>query len=426
MQIRNGRLKASLAVTVMLAGCYAAVDDSGMEMASSMPDAEVGGREEALLAGCDDTLLVNEYLVSPNGQYRLYMQGDGNLVLRNVATQRALWASGTNGKSAIKLVLQTDGNLVLYTASGTPVWSTATVGQSSDSLRVNDNGSLVLYAGSTVVWSANGSSSLSTNATANSQLCSADPGTIIDACPNDATKTVPGLCGCGIPESNTNCSASVKRSSFTWSGASVDYVLHAAQTNWSGNNSDGVRSTPAKSGDFEIVSFGASHGGDTSTNVNTYFDRTRMVNQGFQPIAVRGETDKKAEMWVRKNSGQRIINVPFDATAYSFLAIDGNDVQLSLSAVTSASRESAGQPYQISTSSGTGLKILTVFSDDSVELLNVGNGTALYQTWGFGDGDGFAVVLYPPSATPPSSITVRRYDSGGFQYVALMSTFPKQ
>ena len=106
--------------------------------------------------------------------------------------------------------------------------------------------------------------------------------------------------------------------------------------------------------------------------------------------------------------------------------LDGRDVQLALGSVTSANNESAGQPYRINVSSGTGLKVLAVFSDDAVELLNVGDGTALYQTWGVGDGDGFAVVVYEPGSTPPPSITVRRYDSGGLQYVAFMSTFPRQ
>ncbi len=59
------------------------------------------------------TLAPNQYLESANKTYRFYLQGDGNLVLRDMNTSQAKWASGTNGKNGVKLVLQGDGNLVL-------------------------------------------------------------------------------------------------------------------------------------------------------------------------------------------------------------------------------------------------------------------------------------------------------------------------
>jgi hypothetical protein len=68
--------------------------------------------KDTLNAG--ERLLANQYLQSLNGSYKLYLQGDGNLVLRNAASS-ALWASGTNGKGAVRLEMQGDGNLVLRT-----------------------------------------------------------------------------------------------------------------------------------------------------------------------------------------------------------------------------------------------------------------------------------------------------------------------
>jgi hypothetical protein len=65
----------------------------------------------------DETLTTGEWLESSNGQYRFYLQGDCNLVLGNQQTGEALWASGTNGQGGTRLVLQRDGNLVLYTAT---------------------------------------------------------------------------------------------------------------------------------------------------------------------------------------------------------------------------------------------------------------------------------------------------------------------
>ncbi|GGN60141.1 hypothetical protein GCM10010112_16070 [Actinoplanes lobatus] len=56
-------------------------------------------------------------------------QGDGNLVVYAGSPTggpvRPLWASGTNGRGPGELVMQNDGNLVLYAAGG-PTWSSRT------------------------------------------------------------------------------------------------------------------------------------------------------------------------------------------------------------------------------------------------------------------------------------------------------------
>src|SRR5262249_19107724 len=68
--------------------------------------------------------------ISPNaraaGSGRLVMQGDGNLVMYGSHGQ-ALWSAGTNGTgSANQVVLQADGNLVVYNVGGAAVWSSRT------------------------------------------------------------------------------------------------------------------------------------------------------------------------------------------------------------------------------------------------------------------------------------------------------------
>lgn len=106
--------------------------------------------KDTLAAG--ERLLANQYLQSINGSYRLYLQGDGNLVLRNAAST-ALWSSATNGKGAVRLDLQGDGNLVLYTASGQAVWATGTNGKGANRAILQDNGNFVLYTASNLsVW----------------------------------------------------------------------------------------------------------------------------------------------------------------------------------------------------------------------------------------------------------------------------------
>lgn len=107
------------------------------------------------------TLQPGERYYADNGNYVLVMQGDGNLVLYNgarkpvwasntnghngafatmqtdgnfvvyadQARQHALWATGTNGSGASEFAFQGDGNLVVYTPYGTPVWSSGSVGK---------------------------------------------------------------------------------------------------------------------------------------------------------------------------------------------------------------------------------------------------------------------------------------------------------
>ena len=103
----------------------------------------------------NEQLLANQYLQSNNGSYKLYMQGDGNLVLRNAASS-AIWSSKTNGKGAVRLTMQSDGNLVLYTSASKAVWATGTNGKGANRATLRDDGNFVLYTASNQsVWSTN-------------------------------------------------------------------------------------------------------------------------------------------------------------------------------------------------------------------------------------------------------------------------------
>lgn len=95
--------------------------------------------ERTLLA--DETLYAGQGLWSPNGQYVLTMQGDGNLVL--YGPTGALWASNTSG-SANRAVMQGDGNFVVY-AGSQAVWSSGTDGRRRSFLSVRDDGNVVIY-----------------------------------------------------------------------------------------------------------------------------------------------------------------------------------------------------------------------------------------------------------------------------------------
>ncbi|GAA2875409.1 hypothetical protein Acy02nite_76740 [Actinoplanes cyaneus] len=83
-------------------------------------------------------------LRSANGQYTLWMQADGNLVLYDVrgATPKAVWVQG--GQKAYRLSVQHDGNLVLYDYADRPLWATGSQGRGDSTLRLGDDGALVL------------------------------------------------------------------------------------------------------------------------------------------------------------------------------------------------------------------------------------------------------------------------------------------
>ncbi len=103
----------------------------------------------------NEGLLANQYLQSNNGSYKLYLQGDGNVVLRNAASS-SLWASGTNGKGGTRLTMQDDGNLVLYTSAGKAVWATGTNGKYATHATLQDDGNFrVLTSSNQSVWATN-------------------------------------------------------------------------------------------------------------------------------------------------------------------------------------------------------------------------------------------------------------------------------
>ncbi|MDI1435954.1 matrixin family metalloprotease [Polyangium sorediatum] len=93
---------------------------------------------------------------SCDGRFQLKYQSDGNLVLYMGSSP--LWATGTNGAGGDRVLMQEDGNLVIYNASGHPVWATNTPGTSNRyaNLAVQNDGNVVLYrTGGGVAWASN-------------------------------------------------------------------------------------------------------------------------------------------------------------------------------------------------------------------------------------------------------------------------------
>jgi hypothetical protein len=103
----------------------------------------------------EQSLGINESLQSPSGQFSLVLQEDGNLVLYDQANQ-PLWATETDGQAVARATMQGDGNLVLYSPEGAPVWASDTYGNDGAFLVVQDDSNLVIYtAENTPLWATN-------------------------------------------------------------------------------------------------------------------------------------------------------------------------------------------------------------------------------------------------------------------------------
>ncbi|GIF18205.1 hypothetical protein BJ973_008832 [Actinoplanes tereljensis] len=108
----------------------------------------IGYRQQILEAaganvlGKNQTLQEAEGLRSSDGSYRLWMQSDGNFVLYHEATP--VWWTDTSGRPGSSVVMQADGNLVIYRADGLAIWASNTSGSAVDRLVLLDNGDLVL------------------------------------------------------------------------------------------------------------------------------------------------------------------------------------------------------------------------------------------------------------------------------------------
>ncbi|WP_411284813.1 N-acetylmuramoyl-L-alanine amidase [Lapillicoccus sp.] len=94
-------------------------------------------------------------VLSPDGAYRLYMQGDGNLVIYD-SSGKYRWASFTNVPGGY-LSTQADGNVVIYDSEDNlPLW-TAGVYSPGAQLQMQNDGNLVLYSRSgAALWDSKG------------------------------------------------------------------------------------------------------------------------------------------------------------------------------------------------------------------------------------------------------------------------------
>jgi hypothetical protein len=82
-------------------------------------------------------------VTSCDGRFTLVIQSDGNLVLYQAGVG-AIWANYVFGSGHV-LAMQTDGHLVVYNSGGQPVWYTGTNGNNGAMLFVQNDGNVVIY-----------------------------------------------------------------------------------------------------------------------------------------------------------------------------------------------------------------------------------------------------------------------------------------
>ena len=104
---------------------------------------------DRLLPG--QTLRPNQFLLSPNGQFMLTYQSDGNLVVYDKAL-KAIWNSRTAYGYPGQFVMQHDGNAALYGQFGTLAWHTDTDGNPGAWCVIQNDGNFVVYLGSRALW----------------------------------------------------------------------------------------------------------------------------------------------------------------------------------------------------------------------------------------------------------------------------------
>lgn len=92
-------------------------------------------------------LNAGDYIKSPDSRYTLVMQDDGNLVLYS-ADGAPIWNSGTAGHPGSYAVMQSDGNFVVYNSGNGPLWWSGTWGQGASTLKLQSDGNLVVYRNS--------------------------------------------------------------------------------------------------------------------------------------------------------------------------------------------------------------------------------------------------------------------------------------
>jgi hypothetical protein len=107
-------------------------------------------------------LFRGQQLTSCNGTFEWKLSNDGDLTLYQRQPFMSGWMEtsfygpyAVGSSLASRLIMQEDGNVVLYDMAGSPLWWSNTYGWLNSSLRLTDDGNLIVYSpGNQVLWEA--------------------------------------------------------------------------------------------------------------------------------------------------------------------------------------------------------------------------------------------------------------------------------
>lgn len=102
-------------------------------------------------------LNLGQGIISPNGEFCLWLKPDGDLEL-NYKNGRRLWNSGTAGKPGVdSVILNKVGTLIVYASKEKrSLWQSQDTSKYSDALNaelvIQDNGNVVIMSSGKAVW----------------------------------------------------------------------------------------------------------------------------------------------------------------------------------------------------------------------------------------------------------------------------------
>ncbi len=132
------------------------MNDPGMYYSLHVTPKQAPTLETPILSS-NQELSPGKNLISADTQSILAMQYDGNLALYSQFKPK--WSSGTTGNYGAKLVMQPDGNLVIYDTQGQAKWASGTNGNAGAYLTMQSDGNLVIYSSTGVaVWNSGSAS----------------------------------------------------------------------------------------------------------------------------------------------------------------------------------------------------------------------------------------------------------------------------
>lgn len=104
-----------------------------------------------ILNSGNTTLISGQTILSPDTYTALTLTTNGTLVLRR--DFQIVWSTPPAGSGA-SVVMQSDGNLVLYSSSKVAIWNSGTPGRGASTLKVQEDGNLVIYNAQGYTWAS--------------------------------------------------------------------------------------------------------------------------------------------------------------------------------------------------------------------------------------------------------------------------------